>query len=226
MRIFQNRISKATYKFLRNTILVSGIICWIRIGECQIQQNNLIQLSGLVITENKIGEPTPLPYVEISIQKSHRGTYSDENGFFSLAVQKGDTLVFNYLGYKPGFYSVPDSLNDHRYTIFQIMTRDPVILPQTVVYPWPSKEHFKQEFLNMDINDKLKEIAKANLAQETIKKLLTITPPDGRETASLYLKEKATKEYYRGQFQPMNILSPSAWIDFFKAWKRGDFRRK
>jgi hypothetical protein len=31
---------------------------------------------------------------------------------------------------------------------------------------------------------------------------------------------------YYGSRQPMNILSPLAWAEFFEAWKRGDYRKK
>lgn len=191
-----------------------------------LNSNSLIQLSGLTVCENGIGEPTALAYVEIAIKNTSRGTFSDEKGFFSLAVQRGDTILFHYLGYKQAVFIVPDSFNKVNYSIIQILTRDEIVLPQTVVYPWPSKEHFKQEFLNMDVHERLYDIAQQNLAKETIQKLMELTPPDGRESTSLYLRQQATKEYYRGQFQPMKILSPMAWIEFFKAWKRGDFKRK
>lgn len=61
-----------------------------------------------------------------------------------IAVQKLDTLVFRYIGFKSAEYVVPDSLYTDRYTIFQILTRDEILLPQTVVYPWPSKEHLRR----------------------------------------------------------------------------------
>jgi hypothetical protein len=189
------------------------------------QNYRLVQLSGMVMTDSD-GEPKPLPFAEISILNTGRGVYSDVKGFFSLAVENGDTLVFNYIGFKPAYFTVPDSLHKDHYTIFQIMTRDTIFLPQTVVYPWPDREFFRQEFLAMDISKSMEDIAAANLAQDKIKRLMEITPADGRETSSLYLSQNAQKYYYAGQFKPMQILNPMAWIEFFKAWKRGDFRKK
>ena len=40
------------------------------------------------------------------------------------------------------------------------------------------------------------------------------------------MAEQARQAVYYGQQQPMNILNPIAWGQFFEAWKRGDFRRK
>ncbi|MBK9271447.1 MAG: carboxypeptidase-like regulatory domain-containing protein [Saprospiraceae bacterium] len=189
------------------------------------QNTELIQLSGMVMTDVD-GQPRPLPFAEIGILNTNRGTYADSKGFFSLAVQRGDSIVFQYIGYKSAFFLVPDSLSSDRYTVFQILTKDTIFLPQTVVYPWPSKEYFRQEFLAMDVSDKLSEIAAAHLAQERIRGLMSSTPADGTETSSLYLSQQAQNYYYMGQLKPMNILSPLAWIEFFKAWQRGDFKRK
>ncbi|MBL0238908.1 MAG: carboxypeptidase-like regulatory domain-containing protein [Saprospiraceae bacterium] len=189
------------------------------------QGNQLIQISGLVLTDID-SEPKPLPFAEISIIGTGRGVYADSKGFFSMAVQKNDTLVFNYLGFKPIFYIVPDSLGKSHYTIFQIMTRDTIYLPETIVYPWPDKNYFKQEFLAMDISNVLQETALKNLAQDNLRKFFEFTPTDGQASSQLYLVQQAQKNYYNGQFRPNNLLSPTAWIAFFKAWKRGDFKRK
>lgn len=189
------------------------------------QQKPLIQLSGMVLTDVN-GEPKPLPFAEVGILNTSRSSYADSKGFFSLAAQTGDTLVFQYIGYKSGQYIVPDTLSSDRYTVFQILTQDTIFLPQTVVYPWPRKEYFKQDFLNMDVSDKMAEIAQINLAQERIRGLMQSTPSDGRENTSLYLSQQAQNFYYMGQIRPMPIFSPLAWIQFFQAWKRGDFKRK
>lgn len=199
--------------------------CVIFLMQLHAQETVLIQLSGMVMTDQD-GEPKGLPFAEIAILNSSRGTYSDSKGFFSLAVQKRDTVVFQYIGYKSAWFVVPDTLSTDRYTVFQILTKDTIFLPQTVIYPWPRKEFFKQEFLAMDVSDKLADIAATNLAQERIRNLMNSTPADGRESSSLYLRQQAQNYYYMGQLRPMPILSPLAWIEFFKAWQRGDFKRK
>jgi Ca-activated chloride channel family protein len=42
----------------------------------------------------------PLPGVSISIKKSNKGTTTNFDGHYSIAAQKGDILVFSYIGYK------------------------------------------------------------------------------------------------------------------------------
>ena len=145
------------------------------------QTVEIVQLSGLVVTESN-SDPVPLPFAEIRIKSTNRGVFSNENGFFSIAVKIGDTLQFRYIGYKDAIY------------------------------------------IALKVDQGLRDIAEENLAQDRIRKMLEFTPHDGQSNASYYLKTEAQKAYYNGQFRPMNIMSPSAWIEFFKAWKRGDFK--
>ncbi|MNQ13058.1 von Willebrand factor [compost metagenome] len=42
----------------------------------------------------------PLPGVSISIKKSKKGTTTNFDGHYSITAQKGDILVFSYIGYK------------------------------------------------------------------------------------------------------------------------------
>lgn len=188
--------------------------------------SSVIQFSGQVIMDEN-GELISLPYVNVFIKdQEHRGDYTDENGFFSIVARKGETVVFSGIGLKTVEYTIPDSLNRNRYSIVQLMTADAYNLPETLVFPWPSREHFKIEFLAMNVTDELENRARENLSSETIRELEKYLPADGVETSKVYFKEQAKEDYARGQFKPMNIMSPLAWAQFFKAWKDGDFKRK
>jgi hypothetical protein len=68
-----------------------------------------IQLSGVVVTQEK-GQPVKMPYVTIAVEGTSRGTYTNWDGFFSLVVEKGETIVFSYVGYKTVRYQIPDTL--------------------------------------------------------------------------------------------------------------------
>ena len=49
---------------------------------------------------------------------------------------------------------------------------------------------------------------------------------DGRENFKYQSQQYANRAYYAGQYPPMQIFNPFAWIQFFKALKRGDFKSK
>ncbi len=186
-----------------------------------------VQFSGVVVTQNDDnGEAIPLPYTNIYIKGTRRGTVSGLDGFFSIVAVRGDTIKFTYIGYKPVEYVIPDTLTSHFYSVYQIMTQDDVLLPETVIYPWPRKQYFKQELLALDITDELKMKADENLAQEVIKKMIKETPYDGREATNYELNKIANDAVYTGQIKPMRIFDVMAWRRFIKAWKRGDFKRK
>ncbi len=189
------------------------------------ESDDLVQFTGMVL-DGSTEDLYPVPYTNILIQGKGRGTYSDFQGFFSIVVSKGDTIVFSAIGYKTVEYVIPADLEDNRYSLVQLMTQDAINLPETVVFPWPSREHFKLEFLAMDVTTELQERATRNLANETLERMRSEVKKDGRENADYYLRQQARQTYYIGQTPPMNIFSPVAWKKFFDAWKNGDFKKK
>ena len=189
------------------------------------KSGRLVQFSGMVL-DGSDEQLYPVPYTNILVKDKGRGTYSDLRGFFSIVVEKGDVIVFSAIGYKTVEYKIPEDLEDDRYSIVQLMTQDAINLPETVVFPWPSREHFKLEFLAMDVTPELQERAAKNLANETLRRMRNDVSVDGNEHADYYLRQQAREYYYIGQQPPMNIFNPVAWKKFFDSWKNGDFKRK
>lgn len=186
---------------------------------------NLVQLSGLVLdgSQEQLGS---VPYANIYVAGQGRGTYTDFSGFFSIVVNQGDTIRFSAIGFETATLIVPDSLTDQRYSIVQMMSQDTVNLATAVIFPWPSREHFKLEFLAMDVSSDLALSAQANLAERRLREARKDILPDGNESADFFLREQARRSYYVGQMPPMNIFNPIAWGQFFNAWKKGDFKKK
>lgn len=189
------------------------------------QLRELVQFSGMVL-DGSTEQLYPVPYTNILVKNKGRGTYSDFKGFFSIVVEKGDVIVFSAIGYQTVEYKIPEDLDDDRYSIVQLMTQDAYNLPETVVFPWPSREHFKLEFLAMDVTPELQRRATENLAKENLERASVGVIRDGGENASFYMRQQAREYYYIGQQPPMNIFSPVAWKQFFDAWKKGDFKKK
>ena len=192
------------------------------------EKKGLVQLSGIIVAEIE-GRRTTVPYATVYLPDKRRGTYSDYRGFFTIVVEEGDKVRFNCIGLKPVTITIPDTLTQDRYSIVQIMSQDTINLPTTVIFPWPSKEHFKVEFLKMDVTPELQRRATENLANEYLteaRKNPDIVPYGGRESANFYLRQQSREYVYLGQTPPMNIFSPLAWGQFFKAWKNGDFKKK
>ena len=193
--------------------------------QAQDEDNNLVQFSGMIL-DGTTDELVPVPYANVLVENKGRGTYSDFNGFFSIVVEKGDVIIFSAVGYRTVEFAIPDTLQENRYSLVQLMTQDAINLPETVVFPWPSRDHFKLEFLAMDVTPELQERAARNLANETLEQMRSEVIADGVENANYYLRQQSRQYYYIGQRPPMNIFSPVAWKKFFDAWQNGDFKRK
>jgi len=189
-------------------------------------QDSVIQFSGLVVTEAEDGDVKVLPYTNIGIVGTSRGTSSDRDGFFSIVAKKGETVRFTAIGFKDASYTISDTLSRQLYSYVQIMSEDSILLPEAVIYPWPDREYFKYEFLAIDISDELREKAEENLAAEVLEELRYAIPADGTEATNLELRTNAQNFQYVGQTKPQNIFNPLAWKKFIDAWRRGDFKKK
>ena len=205
---------------------ISVIVCLLGATKVEAQlSNELIQFSGMVL-DGTNQDLIPVPFTNVLVKGEGRGTYSDFNGFFSLVVKKGDIVEFSAVGYESVNFEIPDSLEENRYSMVQLMTRDTINLPEAVIFPWPSRENFRLEFLAMDVTSEMQERAVRNLAQESLERMRNEVTRDGNENADYYLRQQSSSYYYIGQAPPMNIFNPIAWKKFFDAWKRGDFKKE
>ena len=185
-----------------------------------------IQYSGKVVTEGIDGKITPLGYTNVSIKGTTRGTATALDGFFSIVAKEKDVIVFSRIGYKNVEYIIPDTLSHDLYYWIQIMSQDSILLPEAVIRPFPSREHFKIEFLALDISNELENQYSEYLAEALLDEMREVLPSDGGESVDLYLREAARSYRYSGQIKPQNIFNPFAWKQFIEAWKRGDYKRK
>ena len=86
-----------------------------------IDQSRMIQLSGVVVSEEDL---VPMPYITVFDKSIKKGVVADYYGFFSTVSFPGDTIYFSYFGYKTSTYIVPDTLNDDRYSIIHMLQPD------------------------------------------------------------------------------------------------------
>ena len=211
-------------------LLLTAFICLSSIGlfaQVDTEKPRLIQFSGLVVTESEDGEEIiPLPYTNVAIMGSARGTYSELDGFFSIVTEIGDTISFSRIGYETVEFVIQDTMSSNFYSWYQLMSKDNVLLPEAVIYPWPSREHYKIEFLALDVSSEMRDRAKANLAEEILEQMTFTVPADGNESFDLTSARQIYEYQYSGQYKPQNIFNPIAWAKFIKAWKDGDFKKK
>jgi len=195
-------------------------------AQMPLDSSKVIQFSGIVVTEGDGGTMVPLPYTNVAVKGTSRGESSDQRGFFSFAAIQGETITFSRIGFRAVDFVIPDTLNQKLYSIVQIMSEDTILLPETVIFPWPSKKHFEIEFLAMDVSDIQREAMEQNLSKEALAELRENLRVDGTEASRMVISQQAAGFKYEGQFKPQRIFNPLAWKQFIEAWRRGDYKRK
>ena len=188
-----------------------------------IYRDSVVQLFGVVMTADSL---KAIPFASIVVNKKGRGTITNNDGVFSIAVNKGEKIIFTCVGFKDRVITIPTNLEGNQYSVIQLMVNDTNFLPATILKPRPTRAQFERDFVNAKVDDDLYETAKKNTSDAQKRIILASLPRDGKEAVGASLTNQAAKYYYSGQLPPMNILNPAAWKSFINSWKRGDFKSK
>ena len=88
------------------------------------------KITGIVLDKNE-----PIPGAFVALKGTNRGTQTDFDGKFSIRAKKGDTLVFNFLGYYIYELEIGEKISN--YTI--ILKQNNIQLEETYGDPIPQK---------------------------------------------------------------------------------------
>ena len=175
----------------------------------------VIQLSGIILAEDSI---SGVPGVHIYVPKAGRGTSSLRNGYFSMAVLVGDSVVISSVGYARQHWIIPNTAPEF-YTVIVEMVPDITFLKEVTIMPFPTEEVFKQAVLalNMPLDD---GIDHRNLNAELLALMLQSTPMDGNANYRYYMDQYPNS--IRDQYQPRAnpFLNPFNWARFFRDLKQ------
>lgn len=211
-------------KILRYLLFSTAMIFCSLHGNAQNQQrDSVVQLYGVVMSADSL---RGLDATSIIVVGTGRGTMTNSQGVFSIAVLKGDTIRFSSIGFKDKTTIIPHNLQGNQYSVIQLMVNDTAYLPATILKPRPSRAQFERDFVNTNVPADALEIARRNNDEATRKALIMSLPADGTEAVNMQFRQQAARSYYSGQIPPQNIFNPIAWAEFIQAWKRGDFKRQ
>ncbi|MEG2337008.1 MAG: carboxypeptidase-like regulatory domain-containing protein [Bacteroidales bacterium] len=175
----------------------------------------IVQFSGVLINSADL---QPIPYASITIKGSHRGTTSNSNGFFSFVAIAGETVLFRSVGFMSVSYKLSDTLSADHYSIVQSMVQDTIELTETVIYPWPTKEKFREAFVSVPIPEDDATIMRKNFDLAQIRERAKQGKMDGSMNYKNMMQDRVDRLYYSGQIAPNNLLNPFAWAQFIKKW--------
>ncbi len=192
-----------------------------------------IQISGIVITADSI--PQFIPYAHAVVKNKNRGTMTNKDGFFSFVAMPSDTIIFTVIGFRKEMLVIPDSLREKEYLARVEMKRDTTLLKEVTLYPWPTPDRFKDDFLATRVPTTDNDIAMRNLAIQELKLRAAEMGYSPEELQDFVIRQNESNIYNYGRYQGFanggtailgSLTNPFAWAEFFNAIKRGDFSSK
>lgn len=212
----------------RNRLLFTLSACLFFLAACNMDSakaqfrifsspQKVVQFSGVVVSGI---DSNPLAFSTVYITNRDRGTISDASGFFSFVAVGGDTVRFSSVGYQTRHLVIPDTIRHDAYSIVVPLEQDTVMLLETVIYPWPSKEKFRDAFVNLELPENDADIIQKNFNLATMREQARKGKMDANMNYRSLMQQQSAKLYYQNQMVPNNLLNPFAWAQFIKQWKR------
>lgn len=213
------------------TVLFLALV-FLLLPSLQIKGQSVVQVSGVVFSKEL--EPQRVPNALVTVVGKKRSTLSAADGFFSLALQPGDTLRITRLGFKPERLWISDTLKGSSYLVQVAMNWDTTHLDEVTLYPWPRPENLQRELLAMDVKTTEQDLALRNLALQQLKDQAAAMGADADEFAGIIMRAQAAQAADYGRYYGANgasavlgrLSNPFAWAQLFESIKRGDFKRK
>ena len=211
---------------MKKTILLSASALILLLSPLYSQDNvtmkkgELVQLTGRLLDELL----QPLPYAHILVLNNYRGTITDRDGKFSFVTQVHDSIMFSSLGYKRKIMVIPDTLKEPFLSMDIVLQQDTFMIDEVVIYPWKSYEEFKRAFLNLELPNDDMDNARKNIALLKTQIILDETP-NARANFNKILEDQYRQTFTQGTFPTYQLFNVMAWAEFFKALKRGDFKK-
>ena len=185
-----------------------------------MKKGELVQLTGRLLDELL----QPLPYAHILVLNNYRGTITDRDGKFSFVTRVHDSIMFSSLGYKRKIIVIPDTLKEPYLSMDIVLLQDTFMIDEVVIYPWKSYEEFKRAFLNLELPNDDMDNARKNIALLKTQIILDETP-NARANFNKILEDQYRQTFNQGTYPSYQLFNVFAWAEFFKALKRGEFKK-
>ena len=174
-------------------ILLSITLVTEAVGQLSSPKKNKIFITGAVYdSETK----EPLTNAHFSIQKSEN--YSTQtSGKFSLFGAPGDTISYNYLGYKELRVIIPDTLKEVEYLMGVFMPKDTFLIPEIIIFP--RVENYPSIVSDVKVDERMINQAQKNVNKGVYQGLTQpVNKYDADMNAKKTMRDYEMKAQYKG----------------------------
>ncbi len=198
------------YSFLVVFLVFVGLTA----TQSNAQSRRVIQLSGIVTDTTGAF----LPGVNFYVPKAGRGASSLNNGFFSLPLLTGDTVLISCVGFHRQTYVVPHDTKE--FTSILIELSPDVTFLKEVVVTMPTEELFKEAVLALNVSLDNTGIDPKQMNAELFALMVRTTPMDGNANYRYYIEQfsQSTDNKFHPIYNP--FLNPLNWVKFIKDIKK------
>ena len=194
---------------MRKALLLLLTCCFLQHADAQTDRR-AVQVTGAVVVTDSL---VPVPFATIYRAHDHRGTYTDQNGYFTMPAEVGDTLFFTYIGLKTSFYVIPIAPASDHLSIVQWMEVDTTPMPPLVIYPYPLPHLLRGEVLALDLpGDNYFRFDRGASSIANYDGLADLTEAAQNETAAM-----AAARYTSGFRSGGNLLDAASWGRFMNS---------
>ena len=216
------------FRILLVLLLCAASPMWAQSDSTAVEPPMVVQLTGVVVEGDSLG---PVPFATVYRMRDQRGTITDEYGFFAIPARVGDTIRFSAIGLNDGELIVPDLTGQEmpdRMSVVLPLGVDTVLMDEARIYPWPSRERFKQEFMALRLEADARERARRNLDFDpmALYDRMADMGSSPAENFRVLQARQAEMAGYQGGVMPVSLLNPLAWGQFINALRNGDYRKR
>ena len=208
---------------IRHFILIVFVLL-ITVLVSKAQDKPLIQMSGVVV--NIDTSHMPISFATVYNKSMKLGGYANMEGWYTLLAKPGDTILFSSLGYYDLIVTVPSDYTSDVILYNALLASKSYLLTEAIVYPWGTRDQFRQAFIHLNIPDDDLTRAYYNLSASNMEMVSASLLRDGTESNNIYFNNLKNSYYTKGQSPQNNLLNPLAWAQFFDDWSKGKLKIK
>jgi hypothetical protein len=146
-------------------------------GSAHAQLKRVYQLSGLIVNRST---HEAVPYVQVRINNSRRGTVANGDGFYSIPVVENDTIYFSSLGFLTTEFVFSEYMREYQgdansayvYAI-NYLEEDSILISGITIFPYNTPGKLRTAIIETEVPEDVESAnARHNLSPKTMDVLI------------------------------------------------------